>query len=323
MTATGDGDCALPEAIVHGVNVGVVVVDPEYTIVRWNRFMAVHSGIGPDAALGRNLFSVCPELPQRWLEQKLRRVFVLRHYAFTSWQQRPYLFRFPHNRPATAGLVEAMRQDCTFIPIKNDAQEVTHVCITVMDVTDTCIYELRMRQAMGELEEMSNRDPLTGIFNRRHLEDRLRTEFARSRRHEHALSVVMFDIDYFKPVNDRYGHMAGDEVLRELVRRVTGSLREEDICGRYGGEEFTVILPNTDLPAAVVAAERLRGIVADKPVECSAGTVTVTITLGVAHLHPALDNHDILLDAADQALYRGKSQGRNRVMTLEDSGPRR
>lgn len=323
MTATDDGAGALPEAIVDGVNIGVVVVDRSCTIVRWNRFMALHSGVSTDAAVGENLFSVCPELPRQWLEQKIRRVFLLRHYAFTSWQQRPYLFRFPHNRPATAGLVDAMHQDCTFIPIKNDDQEVTHVCITVMDVTDTCIYELRMRQAMDELQEMSNRDPLTEIVNRRHLEDRLRTEFARSRRHDQPLSVIMFDIDHFKPVNDRHGHMAGDEVLRELVRRVTPSLREEDICGRYGGEEFTVILPNTDLPAAVVAAERVRRIVGDQAIECSVGPVTVTVTLGVAHLHSALDNHEILLDAADQALYRGKTHGRNCVMTLEDAEPRR
>lgn len=223
------------------------------------------------------------------------------------------MFRFPHNRPATVAAVDCMRQDCTFIPIKDGDDRVTHVCITVMDVTDTCIYQMQLQDAMNTLEEISAYDPLTGVFNRGHVESRLRDEFARSHRHDSDLSVILFDIDHFKRVNDTYGHMAGDEVLGEVADRVTGALRKEDVFGRYGGEEFTVILPDSDLAAARIVAERLRHCIAARPIATSAGPVEITITLGVCQLHPDIATHEMLLDRADQALYRGKAGGRNGV----------
>jgi len=309
----------LLEFIVDRVNVGLLVVDEQHTIARWNHFMAMHSGIPAEQALGSNLFELFPELPQRWVRQKLRSVFLLKNYAFTSWEQRPYLFRFPHNRPATASSVDCMRQNCTFIPIKDSNDAVTHVCITVMDVTDTCIYQLQVQEAMHNLKEVSMRDPLTGIFNRGHIEAQLRKEFARSRRHETPLSVILFDIDRFKEVNDSFGHMAGDEVLRGVVTRTVEAVREEDICGRYGGEEFTVVLPDTDLASARVVAERLRRTIADGPISTTSGAIDVTVTLGVAQLHDSMLTHEVLLDTADQALYRGKESGRNKVVVTEQA----
>ncbi|MDN3518868.1 diguanylate cyclase [Aquisalimonas lutea] len=314
-----DGDSRdLLESIVDRVNVGVLVVDAHYTVVRWNRFMAMHSGLAADDVLGRDLFTVFPDLPRRWLTQKLRGVFLLKNYAFTSWEQRPYLFRFPHNRPATTAVVDCMRQDCTFIPIKDGDNHVTHVCITIMDATDTCIYQIQLREAMDSLEKSSARDPLTGIFNRGHIESRLRDEFARSHRHDSDLSVILFDIDHFKRVNDLHGHMAGDEVLCEVANRVAGALRKEDVFGRYGGEEFTVVLPDSDLAAARVVAERLRHCIAARPIVTSAGAVDVTVTLGVCRRHPDIATHETLLNRADQALYRGKAGGRNGVFLYED-----
>ncbi len=318
MSGDGGPDSELLEVIVDRVNVGVLVVDERFAVARWNRFMAMHSGIAPLEALGRDLFELFPDLPRRWLTQKLRSVFLLGNYAFTSWEQRPYLFRFPHNRPATAASVDCMRQDCTFIPIRDATDRVTHVCITVTDVTDACIYQMQLLDAMRRLEEMSVRDALTGIFNRGHIEARLRDEVARSRRHGDPLSVILLDVDDFKRVNDRHGHKAGDTVLREVVRRITGNLRQHDVCGRYGGEEFTVVLPGTDLPSARVVAERLRRAVACQAVETSAGPIKLSITLGVAQLDPDTIDHEMLLDRADRALYQGKRAGRDRVMTAAD-----
>jgi signal transduction histidine kinase len=137
--------------VVDRLEVGIFAVDAEMRIVLWNRFMAMHSGKPAEFVLGRNLFECFPELPRRWLEKKIRNVFVLKNYAFTSWEQRPYLFRFHHNRPITGG-VDAMQQSCTFLPVKAAGDVVEHVCVNVFDYTDTALYQQQLMKAIGELE---------------------------------------------------------------------------------------------------------------------------------------------------------------------------
>ncbi|HPR05735.1 MAG TPA: ATP-binding protein [Denitromonas sp.] len=137
--------------IADRVEIGVFAVDADFKLTLWNRFMATHSRHSAVDVLGQNLFDVFPELPRAWLERKVRQVQALRNYAFTSWTQRPYLFRFDHNRPITGG-VDAMRQNCTFLPVKNAAGEVIQVCVTVQDVTDTAIAHEELAASMAEVE---------------------------------------------------------------------------------------------------------------------------------------------------------------------------
>ncbi|MFV0663675.1 PAS domain-containing protein [Denitromonas sp.] len=137
--------------IADRVEVGVFAVDAAFTITLWHRFMATHSRRPVAEVIGRNLFECFPDLPQAWLERKVRHVQALRNYAFTSWTQRPYLFRFDHNRPITGG-VDAMRQNCTFLPVKNAAGEVVQVCVTVQDVTDNAIAHEELAASMAEIE---------------------------------------------------------------------------------------------------------------------------------------------------------------------------
>ncbi len=141
----------LLDFVVERLEVGVFVVNSEMRIVFWNRFMAIHSGQHSEALLGRNLFEAFPELPRKWLEKKINNVFVLKNYAFTSWEQRPYLFRFHHNRPITGG-VDTMQQNCTFLPIKNTQDEVEYVCVTLFDVTDTALLQLQLNSAIATLQ---------------------------------------------------------------------------------------------------------------------------------------------------------------------------
>lgn len=142
----------LLEFIVDRVEVGIFAVDREFRIVLWNRFMASHSQHPEEAVVGKNLFDCFPELPRKWLERKIESVFILKNYAFTSWEQRPFLFRFHHNRPITGG-VDAMRQNCTFLPQKNRSGEVELVCITLVDFTDTAMFQNRLTEAITELEK--------------------------------------------------------------------------------------------------------------------------------------------------------------------------
>ena len=130
----------LLDFIVDRINVGVLILNENMEIQLWNKFMAANSGKNADDVLGKNLFDLFPELPQRWLSKKVSSVFMLKNFAFTSWEQRPYLFQFQHNRPVTGGM-EHMCQDLTLMPVKNAAGEVESICIIVFDVTDTAIYQ--------------------------------------------------------------------------------------------------------------------------------------------------------------------------------------
>lgn len=298
--------------IVDRVNVGIFVVDRDMRLVLWNKFMEMHSGREAGQLIGQDLFEAFPELPEKWLRKKVNSVFILKNFAFTSWEQRPYLFKFLHNRPVTGG-VDYMQQDCTFIPLKDESGEVLYVCVSVSDATDTAIYQQMMKGALQSMEEMSVRDGLTGLYNRRYLERALEAEFSRVRRYGGLLSVLLFDIDHFKKVNDGYGHQAGDAVLKAIAARLREVLRQSDIAGRYGGEEFTVLLPNTELDGAVIFAERLREVIAAEPVVTKAGSVPVTISIGVSELRAETPSHEKLVHEADMALYRAKDAGRNCV----------
>ena len=141
---------ALLEFLVDRIDVGVFAVDRSGAVALWNRFMAVHSGKSSADMLGQNLFTMFPELPRRWLEKKLESVFVLGNSAFTLWEQRPYLFRFPHNRPITGG-IDAMRQNVTFLPLRVAGSEVSLVCGTVFDYTDTALVDGRRQEAIAAL----------------------------------------------------------------------------------------------------------------------------------------------------------------------------
>jgi two-component system, cell cycle response regulator len=162
--------------------------------------------------------------------------------------------------------------------------------------------------------EAAVRDPLTGIYNKRYFVDRLRGEYAYSVRHTVPLSLLLFDIDHFKRINDTYGHPAGDTVLKHLAQVVSRAIRAEDIFARYGGEEFAVIARELESAPAYAFAERLRRVVESTRFEAEGYHIPVTISLGVATLGPTnfLDEADMIREA-DQNLYVAKRGGRNRV----------
>ena len=305
--------------IVDRVDVGIFAVDKSMHIILWNRFMEIHSGRKAEQVLGKDLFECFPELPRRWLEKKIQSVFLLKNFAFASWEQRPYLFRFKHNRPITGG-ADFMHQNCTFLPVKNGGDAVDSVCVTLFDATDTCIYQKKLEQAMESFKDSANRDGLTGIFNRRCLEAELNREFERFKRYGNALSLIFLDLDHFKRVNDTHGHLAGDEVLRIVSQRVAENLRSVDIFGRYGGEEFAMILPETDMEGAQTTAQKLRRVLAENPVRFGAVTLSISASLGVACARADTPSYEALLQEADTALYRSKSNGRNCVTCFSAAG---
>jgi diguanylate cyclase (GGDEF)-like protein len=170
------------------------------------------------------------------------------------------------------------------------------------------------REASRQTVELQIRDPLTRLPNRRHLEERLQSEFAFARRHKTPLFVLMLDLDSFKRINDSHGHGAGDAVLRAVAHTLEVALRVEDVVGRYGGEEFAVVVRGVDLAGIQVLGERLRRLVEDTAVAYGGGSLRVTTSIGIAELKPDHEGPDALLATADKALYAAKAAGRNCVI---------
>ena len=179
-------------------------------------------------------------------------------------------------------------------------------------------------QARESLRFEALHDHLTGVWNRGAVLNLLQREVQRRQRSGEALGVIMADVDHFKDINDSYGHLIGDAVLAEVARRLTASVRGYDSVGRYGGEEFLVIVPGCDPKALVVSAERLRRVIADRPIDSTSGPIPVTLSVGLVSVDA--DNaepveHIALVQAADSALYRAKAGGRNRVEIAELKTP--
>jgi len=171
-----------------------------------------------------------------------------------------------------------------------------------------------LQLANEHLERMAITDGLTGLHNHRYFIEQLASEVNRAKRYGTPLTCVFMDIDNFKGLNDTYGHVAGDAVLREAAKRITGVMRKVDTTARYGGEEFTLILPQTGVEGAETKAEIIRALIADEPFQCVGDGVTVTMSIGVAMYCPeTMEDHLALCRAADRALYISKRNGKNRV----------
>ena len=174
-----------------------------------------------------------------------------------------------------------------------------------------------------DLEHENTTDPLMGIGNRRYMEQRLLSEFHRAKRYRHPLSLIMMDIDHFKAVNDQWGHLVGDAVLKSLANLIVDTVRDSDIVCRYGGEEIVVILPHTEGQAAVKVAESLRLKIEDNDIATEVdggrcGSIRVTASFGVSAICADIDSVHSLLGQADKALYFAKKLGRNKTMSCSN-----
>lgn len=166
--------------------------------------------------------------------------------------------------------------------------------------------------AREELRDQATRDSLTRLWNRAAIFDILQSELGRARRGDASVSVILADLDHFKRINDTYGHLVGDAVLRETASRMRSAVRPYDEIGRYGGEEFLLVLPNCGTDAAVALGERLQKAISEEAIILDEGAIPITLSLGVATSEATIDMHEFLA-AADAALYRAKDNGRNRL----------
>ena len=302
--------------VLQYIDVGLVVLDRNYEVRLWNSFMQNHSAKPADEVLGKNIFDMFSELPEAWFRRKAESVFSLENSSFTTWEQRPYLFNFKSYRPITS-MAEYMYQNSTLIPLKNTKGQVENICLIIYDVTEVAVNRIQIQEANAKLHELSRTDGLTGILNRKTWETELEEEFLRFSRHHHNCSLLIFDIDHFKKINDNYGHPAGDEVIRQTSRVLQENIREIDIPGRYGGEEFVVILVDTDEKGALVVAERIRKQMEVNTVFYEDYEIQYTVSLGIAELNTSITDRTQWIDCADQGLYKAKESGRNNSVVYQ------
>ncbi len=308
-------ECAAYLQILDTLNQGLAVIDRGLRVVLWNRWMELHSGLERSQVLGRVITEIFPDLSGKGFTWKAQQVFKLGNYAFFSQKLHHYLFpltsvQYLQNR------FERMQQNAVLAPLRGPDGQVEHVCVSVSDATDMVMYQERLEETSRRLEQMSQTDHLTQVANRRHLFDRLSQEISRAQRLQEPLSLTILDVDHFKQVNDTHGHVCGDQVLMQLATLLRESLRRYDLVGRYGGEEFCLVLPNTRLDDALHLVDRLRQTVSEREFNCNGGApavLRITVSAGIASSEQAPDaSADQLLCLADEALYRAKTTGRNR-----------
>jgi diguanylate cyclase (GGDEF)-like protein/PAS domain S-box-containing protein len=205
-------------------------------------------------------------------------------------------------------------------PIIDSNGIITHFVSINEDITTRKETEEKIKRLNAGLEQLAMTDYLTSLYNRRYFMQRGTEEFKRAKRNKQPLALLMLDIDQFKKVNDTYGHEAGDMALQQVASVLKSSLREIDILGRMGGEEFAVLLPNTPLHEAGVLAERVQQIMANTSFELPGASlnINITISIGVAVMTDEMSVIDDILRNADAALYHAKNSGRNRVIKYKN-----
>jgi diguanylate cyclase (GGDEF)-like protein len=172
--------------------------------------------------------------------------------------------------------------------------------------------QVEMESVMVQAKEVAQIDPLTFLLNRRMIVRELQDEVLRAERYNTLLTISVLDIDHFKSVNDTYGHLVGDEVLRQVAYNLRDHTRQPDLAGRYGGEEFLILLPSSDLTAATKQASRLCKQISETTSHIQGHSITVTVSIGIAQFRSGVETWDTLLNRADNAMYEAKKNGRNR-----------
>lgn len=294
---------------------GIFAVDRRLNVIFWNRFMEIHSQLKAKEILNQNLAHFFPELKENWFAKKVRSVMVLGNQSYTNWTQRPYLLHFPSTQ-YSVGEIDHMYQNCALWPLHNTRGNIMGVCVSIHDVTEMAMAQKLLENATEQalsLEESSNRDTLTGLYNRRYFFEQMSHDIARCKRYKWEMVYVIIDVDHFKKVNDTYGHLVGDDVLLELGSRIQSCLRTSDTLCRLGGEEFALLLPELGREHTFGVLERLRQSVQDKPFNIGKDIqLPVTVSIGAASFNFSGPPKETM-EKADQALYLAKKNGRNRI----------
>ena len=308
--------------IIEGNPVATFVIDANHIVTHWNRACAVMTGVPAVEMIGKS---------EQWraFYPSARPIMA---DLIVNGALEGDVDQFYHGKFRPSELIAGAFEAEDFFPnfgsggrwlfftaaaVRNEAGAIIGAVETLQDVTERRCAEEALRVSEERYKQLSVTDSLTGLFNARHLHERLKAEVERSRRYSRPLSLLVLDCDNFKKVNDTYGHLEGDKVLQALAKVIRGCLRSSDSAYRYGGEEFIVILPEVEIDAAQLLADRLRQGFADQMVVADSGTcIRCTVSIGVAEYRTG-EGESQLIRRADDANYEAKRQGKNCVVIAQ------
>jgi len=301
--------------LLDHLSIGAAVIDRSLRIVFWNRWLAEHSTLSQEEVVGRAIQEVMPVLIKKGFVLKAREVFRNGQPSFFNKKLHQNVFPFYSGRSYIEKKLTPMEQTVILSPLLDDEGKTSEVLISVFDISDWISYQNELLRSQTELQRLSQTDDLTQIPNRRNIMDRLTEELFAHQRKKRPLSVALLDIDHFKQINDSFGHHVGDVILRDMAQMINGMLRDYDAMGRYGGEEFLLVLPETCEEVAFQVAERLRAAIEMHEFSVSDRAYRITVSLGLACKN-AKENSSIeeLFKEADRCLYVAKEAGRNRTV---------
>lgn len=309
----------------------MISVGHVFILVGIQRYLGDRASTGPLLALIAAIF-IAGIFMEALRDSLVARVMIFSalHLVLTAWsgvllwQSEKRGMRTYHRMTAAVllsfAVVLAFRFTVTIIPADvipfgtRDMQPVAFLAAMVFGFLLTMAFAVMLfREKQVELIDLAEKDPLTGMNNRLSLEQVANRFIQRADRGELALSVLLFDLDHFKRVNDKFGHQAGDRALTEVALRIGQVMRGQDVAFRFGGEEFLALLPGAGLEQAERVAERLRTVISEEAVEIAGDRLTLTASFGVVQYQPGQENWDDCVRRADEALYRAKRDGRDRV----------
>ena len=282
---------------------GIFIADRDLTIRFWNTWLAIHTGITKETAQGCQLDELFADTSFKLLKRKIKIALKLKSSTFTNSTVNEYMLPIELKR-ITKSIFRYMRQDVVITPLNDN-----EVSVIIYDTSPIMEAKSVINDQLLLVQKQAVTDSLTQCYNRVMFNDLLNVEMKRADRNGTAFSIVIFDIDNFKDVNDTYGHLVGDEVLKGLAAISLKTIRRSDTFARWGGEEFTVLLPETNLLEAATVAEKMRTIIAGHHFG-EAGCKTCSF--GVAQYLPE-EEKNTNINNADIALYHAKYNGKNQV----------
>lgn len=294
---------AIETSILDIIENGILIINRDFEIVFWNKWLANHTGISKEKAQGNTLEHLFPETSFAPLKRKIKIALKVKSSTFSNSSIDKFIIPIELKK-ITKSIFRHMRQDVTITPLSD-----TEVGVILYDASPLLEAKALINDQLLLVEKLAKIDYLTQCYNRKMFNALLAAEIKKSNRYSHIFSLIILDIDNFKSVNDTYGHLVGDEVLIQVAQLADSVLRKCDVFARWGGEEFCILLPETDLQGAAITADKVRHAIEThdfgKPGR-------QTCSLGVAEYSHGISEQS-LVNKADDALYHAKKHGKNQV----------
>ena len=300
------------DIIFNAVDNGIIILNKNLEIIGWNNWLEIFTNKLEKDVLNKNLCELYDYINEKKLKRRIKTVLVTNHSTFYTMDQNNFLIDIPYNN-ITNSKFKSMQQNITIVPYDIEKEQ---VCIFIYDNTSLSETHAKLNDLNDELKELSNRDYLTGLYNRRFFAEEAARAIALTLRNNSKFSIITMDIDKFKNINDSYGHAVGDRVINTVAKKLKELVRKSDIPARFGGEEFVLLLYDISAQNAMKVAENMRKTIEDLEIKVEENSIKFTVSFGVAQFDTFKDNNNIehTITRADKALYQAKDNGRNNVV---------